>query len=75
MPGSYFEMMMERVPNDSISFFTASSMPLMIEAIAITVHTPMMTPTTVSTERSLFARRCPAPSSGSRKCRCVILTS
>ena len=59
MPGSNFEMMIERVPNDSTAFFTASSMPLMMEAIAITVQTPMTTPTTVSAERSLLARSVP----------------
>ena len=41
---------------DSTSFLTAVSMPLMIEAIAITVQTPITTPITVSNERSLFAR-------------------
>src|SRR5215813_2929056 len=50
-------MYIDRVPNDSTSLVTATSMPAMAEAISITVTTPMMTPITVSAERNLFARR------------------
>ena len=49
-------MKIDRVPNDSTSFRTAVSMPLIIEAIAITVQTPMTTPIMVKNERSLLAR-------------------
>ena len=47
-------MKIERVPKDSTSFFTETSMPLMIEAINITVMTPITTPNTVRNERSLL---------------------
>ena len=57
MPGSNFAMKIERVPNDSISFFTCSSMPLMIDAMSMTVMTPIITPMTVRKDRSLLARR------------------
>jgi hypothetical protein len=56
MPGSNLAMKIERVPKDSTSFLTAVSMPLMMEAIAITVQTPMTTPMTVRNERSLLER-------------------
>ena len=32
-------------------------MPLLLEAIGITVHTPITTPTTGNSERSLLARK------------------
>ena len=60
MPGSNFAMKMERVPNDSISFFTCSSMPLMIDEMSITEMTPIITPKTVRNERSLLPRSVPS---------------
>ena len=60
MPALNFMMYIERVPNDSTSRVTAVSTPAIIEAISITVTTPMMTPMTVRNERSLFARRVPS---------------
>src|SRR5438034_8688134 len=59
MPGLYLLMYIERVPNDSTSLVKAVSMPLIIEAMSITVTTPMITPITVRNERSLFARSVP----------------
>src|SRR3989454_3622698 len=59
MPGLYLLMYIERVPNDSTSLVKAVSMPLIIEAMSITVTTPMITPITVRNERSLFARKVP----------------
>src|SRR5215468_8312234 len=59
MPGLNLLMYIERVPNDSTSLVTAVSTPAMIEAISITVTTPMITPMTVRNERSLLARRVP----------------
>src|SRR5437660_8621526 len=60
MPGLYLLMYIERVPNDSTSLVKAVSIPLIIEAISITVTTPMITPMTVRNERSLLARRVPS---------------
>src|SRR3954470_10851196 len=57
MPGLNLLMYIERVPNDSTSRVTAVSNPAMIEAISITVTTPMITPMTVRNERSLLPRR------------------
>jgi len=57
MPGLNLLMKIERVPNDSISFLTETSIPLMIEAINITVMMPITTPNTVRNERSLLLRR------------------
>src|SRR2546425_11010667 len=59
MPGLYLLMYIERVPNDSTSLVKAVSMPLIIEAMSITVTTPMITPMTVRNERSLLARKVP----------------
>src|SRR5437773_12500900 len=59
MPGLYLLMYIERVPNDSTSLVKAISMPLIIEAMSITVTTPMITPITVRNERSLLARKVP----------------
>src|SRR5215831_8583655 len=59
MPGLNLLIYIERVPNDSTSLVTAVSTPAMIEAISITVTTPMITPMTVRNERSLLARRVP----------------
>src|SRR2546427_3047294 len=59
MPGLYLLMYIERVPNDSTSLVKAVSMPLIIEAMSITVTTPMITPITVRNERSLLARKVP----------------
>src|SRR2546425_6799020 len=59
MPGLYLLMYIERVPKDSTSLVKAVSMPLIIEAMSITVTTPMITPMTVRNERSLFARSVP----------------
>src|SRR6185436_8889328 len=56
MPGLYLLIYIERVPNDSTSRVKAVSMPLMIEAISITVTTPMITPMIVRNERSLLSR-------------------
>ena len=53
-------MYIERVPNDSTSRVTAVSTPAMIDAISITVTTPMITPMTVRNERSLLARKVPS---------------
>src|SRR6185369_13160972 len=57
MPGLYLLMYIERVPKDSTSLVNAVSMPLMIEAISITVTTPMITPMMVRNERILLARK------------------
>src|SRR5437764_5369091 len=59
MPGLNLLMYIDRVPNDSTSLVKAVSIPLIIEAMSITVTTPMITPTTVRNERSLFARSVP----------------
>src|SRR6266536_4624805 len=50
-------MYIERVPKDSTSLVTAVSTPAMIEAINMTVTTPMITPITVRNDRNLFARK------------------
>src|SRR5881296_1433971 len=60
MPGLYLLMYIERVPNDSTSLVKAVSIPLIIEAMSITVTTPMITPMTVRNERSLLARKVPS---------------
>src|SRR2546423_5234689 len=57
MPGLYLLINTEGVPKDPTSFVTATSKPAMIEAISITVTTPIITPITVRNERSLFARK------------------
>src|SRR5688572_21286849 len=57
MPGLNLLIKIEFVPYDSSACFTAVSTPLMIEDINITVMTPIITPTTVRKERSLFARK------------------
>src|SRR2546423_8160063 len=56
MPGLYLLMYIERVPNDSTSLVNAVSIPLMIDAINITVTTPIITPMIVKNDRSLLAR-------------------
>src|SRR5438128_1284494 len=60
MPGLYLLMYIERVPNDSTSLVKAVSIPLIIEAMSITVTTPMITPMTVRNDRSLLARKVPS---------------
>src|SRR5207253_9253093 len=57
MPGSNLLIYIERVPNDSTSLVKAVSIPLIIDAISITVTTPMITPMIVRNERSLLARK------------------
>src|SRR3954471_19277611 len=57
MPGLNLLMYIERGPNDSTSRVTAVPNPAMIEAISITVTTPIITPITVRNERSLLPRR------------------
>src|SRR2546427_12135176 len=59
MPGLYLLMYIERVLNDLTALVKAVSMPLIIEAMSITVTTPMITPITVRNERSLLARKVP----------------
>ena len=56
IPGLNLLMYIERVPNDSTALVTAKSKPAMIEAISITVTTPMITPMTVRNDRNLLAR-------------------
>src|SRR3954469_23675485 len=56
IPGLNLLMYIERVPNDSTSLVTATSIPAIAEAMTMTVHTPMMTPMMVRNERSLFPR-------------------
>src|SRR3954471_4388769 len=56
IPGLNLLMYIERVPNDSTSLVTATSIPAIAEAITMTVQTPMMTPMMVRNERSLFPR-------------------
>ena len=56
MPGLYLLMYIERVPKASTSLVNAVSIPLMIDAINITVTTPIITPMIVKNDRSLLAR-------------------
>src|SRR6185295_18592337 len=56
MPGLYLLIYIERVPNDSTSLVNAVSIPLIIEAINITVTTPIITPMIVRKDRILLAR-------------------
>src|SRR5882724_4175418 len=56
MPGLYLLIYIERVPKDSTSLVKAVSIPLIIEAISITVTTPIITPMIVKNDRSLLAR-------------------
>src|SRR4030095_6758620 len=57
MPGLNLLMYIERVPKDSTSLVNAVSIPLMIEAISITVTNPLITPMMVRNERILLARK------------------
>jgi hypothetical protein len=56
MPMSILYRKIERVPNDSTSFSTATFIAVMIDEKSIAVITPTITPKTVRNERSLCVR-------------------